>query len=126
MERLDKFPLSDAAQTNDEETSTGDSGAAQPAWAQAWGGRAPESLFSPGQLSLGDDITGAPLIDSLRASITLDGFASDSSELTSAHLDALAAYRKRVQRLLQRYPDPLNAIVGHTDATASEAHNEAL
>jgi outer membrane protein OmpA-like peptidoglycan-associated protein len=70
--------------------------------------------------------TGDPLMDSLAATITLDAFASDSAELTSAHHSRLAEYKKQVAALLVHYPDSFMTIVGHTDATDTEAHNEKL
>jgi outer membrane protein OmpA-like peptidoglycan-associated protein len=70
--------------------------------------------------------TGDPLTDSFAASITLDAFASDSAELTSAHLTRLTSYKKEVAALLVHYPDSFMSIIGHTDATDTEAHNEKL
>jgi outer membrane protein OmpA-like peptidoglycan-associated protein len=77
-------------------------------------------------LPLVGGITGDPLTDSLAASITLDGFASDSAELTAEHRDRLASYEKQVAGLLKTYPDSFISIVGHTDATDTEQHNEKL
>jgi outer membrane protein OmpA-like peptidoglycan-associated protein len=70
--------------------------------------------------------TGNPLMDSLAASITLDAFASDSAELTGEHHSRLKDYKKQIAALLRQYPDSYLAVVGHTDATDSEQHNETL
>jgi outer membrane protein OmpA-like peptidoglycan-associated protein len=71
-------------------------------------------------------MTGNPVADSLGASITLDGFASDSAALTDEHRARLADYTKQVAALLKQYPDSFMSIVGHTDATDTEKHNEKL
>ena len=71
-------------------------------------------------------LSGSPLADSLAASITLDAFASDKAELNTEHRIRLADYKKQVAALLKQYPDSFIDIVGHTDATDTEAHNEKL
>ena len=70
--------------------------------------------------------TGNALMDSLGASITLDAFASDSAMLTSDHSTRLDQYKKQITALLRQYPDSYMAVVGHTDATDTEKHNEKL
>ncbi|MBD2773375.1 eCIS core domain-containing protein [Iningainema tapete] len=70
--------------------------------------------------------TGLPYIDSIFALLTLDAFTSDSAELTEAHSSKIAAYKKRVAQLMKLYPDSYITIVGHTDATDTEQHNQML
>jgi outer membrane protein OmpA-like peptidoglycan-associated protein len=64
--------------------------------------------------------------ESFRQSITLAGFVSDSAELTPEHVEALKEYKQRLFGLLGRYPDSFITVVGHTDATDSEKHNQKL
>jgi outer membrane protein OmpA-like peptidoglycan-associated protein len=74
----------------------------------------------------GPDDEGALLWESYRQSITLAGFDSDSATLKSEHLATLKEYKERLQTLLGRYPDSFISVIGHTDATDTEAHNKAL
>ena len=64
----------------------------------------------------------SPSVDSMNASLTLDAFVPDSAVLTSAHMTAIAAYKKQIAQLLKQYPGASINITGHTDATASEKH----
>jgi outer membrane protein OmpA-like peptidoglycan-associated protein len=73
-----------------------------------------------------DDGQAALTWESFRQAITLDAFASDSAVLTAAHTEQLAAYKLRAQTLLGLYPDSFFTLIGHTDATDSEAHNKLL
>ncbi len=73
-----------------------------------------------------DDVQGALAWESYRQSVTLNAFDSDSAVLTPAHGEQLDAYKLRVQTLLGLYPESFFTLIGHTDATASEAHNKAL
>jgi outer membrane protein OmpA-like peptidoglycan-associated protein len=58
--------------------------------------------------------------------LTLAGFASDSAELTEEHRDQITAYKAKLTPLLKTWPDSFISIVGHTDATDTEAHNQDL
>lgn len=72
------------------------------------------------------DDEGALLWESFRQSITLDNFDSDKATLKSEHISTLKEYKERFQMLLGRYPDSLISVIGHTDATDTEAHNKTL
>lgn len=72
------------------------------------------------------DDEGALLWESFRQSITLDNFDSDKATLKSEHISTLKEYKARFQMLLGRYPDSLISVIGHTDATDTEAHNKTL
>jgi outer membrane protein OmpA-like peptidoglycan-associated protein len=60
------------------------------------------------------------------ANLTLDSFASDSTELTEAHTPLISAYQQRIAQLLKQSPDCSIIIVGHTDATHTPEHNKEL
>ncbi|NHN79641.1 DUF4157 domain-containing protein [Azotobacter chroococcum] len=72
------------------------------------------------------EAVGTPAVDSISGALTLDGFASDSAELTPAHNAAVAGYKTLIAKLLKQYPDSFISVVGHTDATESEDHNQVL
>jgi hypothetical protein len=57
--------------------------------------------------------------------LTLDGFVIDSALLTDDHLTALRSYASTMSRLQRQHPGTFE-IVGHTDATGTEAHNQEL
>ena len=58
-----------------------------------------------------------PAIDSMSGTLTLDGFASDSAELTTKHRKAISDYKMHINQLLKQYPDSFITVAGHTDAT---------
>jgi len=74
----------------------------------------------------GDGDGAAPLVESLAGGLTLDAFASDSAALTPAHMAAIATWKLWMAEQLTRYPNSFVTVVGHTDATDTEAHNETL
>lgn len=63
---------------------------------------------------------------SMSNGLTLAGFGSDSAELTDDHRDRIVAYKAKITELLKTWPDSFVSIVGHTDATDTEAHNQDL
>ena len=77
------------------------------------------------QLQPQDD-AGATLAELLGSGLTLDNFASDSATLTDAHRTALADWKRRMADQLHRYPNSFVTVVGHTDATDTDVHNEHL
>lgn len=58
--------------------------------------------------------------------LTLDGFTSDDATLTSDLRSLLGVHAQTILMLLRSYPGGTVQIVGHTDATATEAHNLKL
>lgn len=70
--------------------------------------------------------TGFAAIDSQSGTLTLDAFASDSSELVPAQHNEITRYKARIAKLLKQYPDSFISVVGHTDATHTEQHNSEL
>ncbi|HEX4610558.1 MAG TPA: DUF4157 domain-containing protein, partial [Urbifossiella sp.] len=59
-------------------------------------------------------------------SFTLDAFALDKSDLTAEHQRRILRQAQTMVGLLHSFPDSFVTVVGHTDATGSEAHNKAL
>ena len=59
-------------------------------------------------------------------SLTLDGFAIDSADLTSTHQAQINELAERILNLHRQYPGATVTVVGHTDATGSEPHNMEL
>jgi outer membrane protein OmpA-like peptidoglycan-associated protein len=84
-----------------------------------------QPLTLGGGLAAGND-EAALRWESYRQSITLDAFDSDKAVLQPDHLTRLAEYKQRLQTMLGRYPDSFITVIGHTDATDSEAHNKVL
>jgi outer membrane protein OmpA-like peptidoglycan-associated protein len=64
--------------------------------------------------------------ESFRQSITIADFDSDKATLKPEHLARLREFKQRFHVLLGRYPDSFLSVVGHTDATDSLEHNQAL
>lgn len=59
-------------------------------------------------------------------SLILEDFAIDSAVLTSAHQAQIDDLAETILRLRRQYPAATLSVVGHTDATGSEAHNMTL
>jgi outer membrane protein OmpA-like peptidoglycan-associated protein len=74
----------------------------------------------------GVDEKGSMLWESFRQSINLDNFDSDKATLKPDHLSQIKNYKERFQLLLGRYPDSFISVIGHTDATDTEGHNNIL
>ncbi len=67
-----------------------------------------------------------PASASMAGSLTIDRFELDKAILTKEHLGALSQHTKKLQKILKRYPDSFASVVGHTDASGTEEHNEKL
>ena len=79
-----------------------------------------------GSSAAGTDDEGALLSESFRQGLTLDNFDSDKAILKPEHLSRLKEYKARFQMLLGRYPDSFISVIGYTDATDTEQHNQIL
>lgn len=67
-----------------------------------------------------------PFLARSMGSQTLDGFGLDSAALTSEQQERLAELARAILTLLRSYPGGSIAMIGHTDATGTEAHNLGL
>ncbi len=63
---------------------------------------------------------------SMLGSLTLDGFALNSAELTGEHSTELDAHAATLLDLLRRFPNSFITLSGHTDATGREERNLPL
>lgn len=68
----------------------------------------------------------SPSIAAVMGSERLSHFSINSPALTGTHHDQVTELAATILNLLEQYPGGIVSIVGHTDATGSEAHNMRL
>ena len=88
-------------------------------------GRSLQRQLKDGDVESGGD-KGALLWESFKQSVTLDRFDLDKAALKPEHIEKLKEFKDRFRTLLGRHADSYISVIGHTDATGTEQHNEAL
>lgn len=78
----------------------------------------------PGGLDLAE--SASPFMARAIGSVTIDGFATDKSEISKSNEDKLRETSRHIIVLLRHYPGSMVRVTGHTDAVGKEGHNMEL
>lgn len=90
--------------------------------------RQPNPSIPPSGLDLRTGLaeSASPFLASAIGSVTIDGFETGKSSISSTNQTKLAGAASTIQILLNKYPGSTVRVTGHTDAMGKEANNETL